>query len=189
MSDPRVAQCPVCRTSFRHSRLDRPTTTCSRKCGAQIRPKKDPVELFWAKVRKTDGCWLWTGSVNNDGYGAFRFKGPGRRATHVAWFLEHKEWPPAGFSVCHTCDEPRCVRVSHLFLGTHSDNMLDMYRKGRAASKVTQDMVRSIRSRRDAGELCRTIAADFGLSDDCVRLIGLRVRWKWVQDEPSLLAK
>lgn len=31
-----------------------------------------PAERFWAKVDKTDGCWLWTGTTNNKGYGQFR---------------------------------------------------------------------------------------------------------------------
>lgn len=31
---------------------------------------KTPLsERFWAKVAKTEGCWLWTGCTDKKGYG------------------------------------------------------------------------------------------------------------------------
>jgi hypothetical protein len=38
---------------------------------------------------------------------------------------------PKGMKVLHHCDNPRCVRFSHLFLGTQKDNIDDMFAKGR----------------------------------------------------------
>lgn len=34
-----------------------------------IYPRKSLAERFWAKVLKTDTCWIWQGYVNTSGYG------------------------------------------------------------------------------------------------------------------------
>lgn len=94
------------------------------------------AERFWSKVRKTNGCWLWTASKDNHGYGqimTFDEKGKRRpiKAHRVAFFLMHGRWPkPCGL---HKCDTPACVRVDpgHVFEGTPRDNTDDMMRKGR----------------------------------------------------------
>ena len=39
-------------------------------------PSQDAVARFWAKVEKTDGCWIWTGPIGNaDLYGRFYAEG------------------------------------------------------------------------------------------------------------------
>jgi len=53
---------------------------------------------------------------------------------------------PDGLLVLHTCDTPRCVNTSHLFLGTDADNHKDKSLKGRAHNALlTHDQVREIR--------------------------------------------
>ena len=87
---------------------------------------------FWAKVQKTDGCWLWTGGLKVAGYGGFYTDRRGRSvlAHRVAWELTNGPIPE-GLDCLHTCDTPSCVRPDHLFLGTHADNMQDAARKGK----------------------------------------------------------
>jgi hypothetical protein len=91
-------------------------------------------ERFWAKVVKTDGCWIWTSARNHKGYGRFaNAPRPNRKvvlAHRFSWEIEHGEIPP-GLLVLHHCDIPECVRPSHLFLGTNQDNVTDMINKGR----------------------------------------------------------
>jgi len=88
-------------------------------------------ERFWAKVDRTDDCWLWTACRTTHGYGQFRpERSRGAQAHRVAWELTNGPIP-AGMLVLHRCDNPPCVNPAHLFLGTQSDNMRDMYAKGR----------------------------------------------------------
>jgi len=85
--------------------------------------------------------------------------------------------------VCHRCDNPRCIRPSHLFLGSHDENMADMVIKNRAArmrgeingsAKLGTDEVVSIRSIVDSYS---RIARQFGISPSAVGLIKRRERW------------
>jgi len=95
-------------------------------------PKPKPLgERFWSHVAKSDGCWLWTAHVNRTGYGHFALsRSRGRSAHRVSHELNIGPIP-SGMLVCHRCDNPRCVRPDHLFLGTPSDNMHDKVAKGR----------------------------------------------------------
>lgn len=87
---------------------------------------------FWANTRQNKECWDWNGATFTDGYGAVSWRGVLRRAHRVAW--EIANGPIAkGLLVCHHCDNPKCVRPEHLFLGTIQDNTHDMIQKGRAA--------------------------------------------------------
>lgn len=96
------------------------------------------ADRFWEKVHKTESCWLWTASVK-DGFPYGQIGHPGtrtpRRAHRVSWEL-HNGPIPAGLFVLHKCDNPRCVRPDHLFLGTQSDNLKDAYSKGRMVSPM-----------------------------------------------------
>ena len=76
-----------------------------------------------------NGCWLWQGSKDADGYGrAFHAK----RLAHRVSYEEFIGPIPEGLSALHRCDVRCCVNPEHLFLGTQQDNMKDMYIKGRA---------------------------------------------------------
>ncbi len=88
------------------------------------------IERFEAKVSKSEGCWLWKGAVSSGRYGNFNLNGKFTTASRAAWIL-YKGEIPDGLFVCHTCDNPLCVKVDHLFLGTPLENILDCIRKGR----------------------------------------------------------
>ena len=97
----------------------------------------EPIDVrFWARVEKTDACWLWTGKKVRQGYGQlYNGKGGWRLgrsdvAHRISWVL-HNGPIPGGMDVLHHCDNPRCVRPDHLFLGTDIDNVRDMTAKGR----------------------------------------------------------
>lgn len=159
----------------------------------KVRPIRPLEDRFWEKVNKDDpnGCWIWTGATNDKGYGQIQRgdRGEGRISTHrLAWQLQHGPIPE-GLDVCHECDNPPCCNPAHLFLGTHSDNMVDMYSKGRAnkkprhgeqnhAAKLTADQVREIRLLCAKGMTQNAVAQQFGVSEAAIQKIVKRKNWK-----------
>lgn len=109
---------------------------CSTPCRIAAQRATSVMDRFWSKVNKTDGCWLWTAGTWSQGYGAFSLNGKNIRATRFIYELTYGPIPD-GLLVCHNCDNPRCVRPDHLFLGTIDDNNQDMKRKGRYAQGST----------------------------------------------------
>lgn len=87
-------------------------------------------ERFWEKVVKSNGCWRWSGSTGNYGYGQLRSGEDLERAHRISWEL-HFGPIPLGMQVLHHCDNPPCVRPDHLWLGTAKTNAEDRQSKGR----------------------------------------------------------
>jgi len=79
---------------------------------------------------KNDGCWLWIGTKNTQGYGDFRCNKK-RYGSHRFSYIVYKGEIPKGIFVLHSCDNPACVNPDHLWLGTAKDNSIDMYSKNR----------------------------------------------------------
>lgn len=94
------------------------------------------LKRFWAKIQKTDECWIWVGArKRKDGHGVF-YVGGGNTApvfenAHRTSWMIHNGPIPDGMYVCHRCDYPPCVNPAHLFLGTQGENMRDASDKRR----------------------------------------------------------
>lgn len=114
---------------------------------------KIPLEnRYWAKVIKTETCWLWVGAKKGRGYGHIWLNGHMMGAHRVVWIIAYGEIPE-GMCVLHTCDTENCVKPDHLFLGTPHDNSLDMVAKRRCRygeacynTKLTDKQVLEIRN-------------------------------------------
>jgi hypothetical protein len=120
-------------------------TTCGeQKCvnpaHLRLKPFMDHEARFWEFVKKADGdaCWEWQSTFFANGYAAFGMNGKERHASRVAWEFTYGPieghvpgHPDLEVCVCHRCDNPKCVRPEHLFLGHDRDNMTDMHAKGR----------------------------------------------------------
>lgn len=158
---------------------------------------------FWARVNKTDDCWLWTGTTTN-GYGKIHVtvpggvRGPDGRAPRTNRLVHRVSWEfahgpiPAGFEVMHNCpggDNPRCVNPAHLKLGKHADNMLDAAQKAqmprgesKPMAKLTDDNVKSIRQRYAAGGITQQALADeFHVAISQINWVVTGKAWRHVQ--------
>lgn len=95
----------------------------------------EDIKRFWLKTRWNpwNGCLEWTGGKISTGYGCIRLNGHSALAHRVAWVLANGQIPP-GLFVCHHCDNPPCINVEHLFVGTNADNIADMVQKCRSKS-------------------------------------------------------
>lgn len=91
---------------------------------------EDPVRIIERLLPRIqfsiDGCWEYQGSTDTNGYGLFG----GHHAHRIVYSLLVGIIPDK-MLVCHHCDNRLCVRPSHLFIGTQTDNMQDMISKGR----------------------------------------------------------
>jgi hypothetical protein len=98
------------------------------------------------------GCWIWTAYTLPNGYGKMSYGGHPPRFAHRLSFMAFKGEIPEGMSVCHKCDTPSCVNPDHLFLGTQSDNAIDMVRKMRSYVAFEKQKTHCKRGHALAGE-------------------------------------
>ena len=146
--------------------------------------KRIPPEIrFWKFVKKTKGCWLWTGTKRKFGYGDFE-----RMTASRFSYIMHKEKVPLGLCVCHSCDNPPCVNPKHLWLGTRKDNFYDMMSKKRdihvvgesnGKSKLSAKQVVKIRSLYKTGKYSqRKLGYLFSVSHRCIGELINKKTWR-----------
>lgn len=170
-------------------------------CYALSMPKgtDDLPTRFWKKVAiaaNAGECWAWIGSKLPRGYGMLRTSPTFAMRAHRYSYELHNGPIPDGALVLHKCDNPNCVNPEHLFLGSQSDNMADMWKKGRhrrvnpqwlagakakgeahGGAKLTNEDVGVIRAKLASGENATAIARQFGVRSGCVRDIKHRKTW------------
>jgi hypothetical protein len=97
--------------------------------------KKNLLDRFCDKIvfSPHPNCWVWSGAkLNTNGYGVIRINKKNELAHRVSYII-HIGPIKDGLWVLHKCDNRSCVNPGHLFLGTRTDNVNDMYKKGRGA--------------------------------------------------------
>jgi hypothetical protein len=128
-----AAQCGHCAEWFAVTRPHR--RFCSERCrkAAHNRLHYKPVppptlaERFWRHVTKSDGCWIWNGTVNKFGYGQFGIHVDGKwkpRGAHRIAYELSKGPIPEGLQLDHLCRNRRCVNPSHLEPVSNRENSI-----------------------------------------------------------------
>lgn len=144
---------------------------------------------FWSQVKKSDGCWEWTGTKGYEpyAYGKITWKQCPLLCHRVSYVL--KKGPiPKGMLVCHKCDNPKCVNPDHLFPGSSLDNLLDCIKKGRknnvvgedhCRAKLTVDQVKEIRAEYPVRTIKQVdFANKYGVSRAAIHHIVKGSSWK-----------
>lgn len=172
----------------------------SRSCGClqrDIRPSNAERFAACLSAPTPNGCIEWRGTLSPKGYGLFsRIDAKPRiaRAHRLAWEMANGTIPE-GLRVLHKCDNPPCVNVEHLFLGTDADNTHDAMRKGRlkpfpvradnrgsrnGQAKLNEENVAVIRRALERGITRREISEFYRISRAVVDGIAWRTLWKHV---------
>src|SRR3990167_2494483 len=88
------------------------------------------IARLYKRTSVEGACRVWLGCRKPTGYGLARHRGKLWRVHRLVWTLIKGEIK-GGKHVLHKYDVPACVQITHLFLGTHQENMTDRNRKGR----------------------------------------------------------
>jgi hypothetical protein len=182
-----IAPAPLTRPGARHRGV------------ISMRTKRTPqnaADWFWSNVDRSGGpgaCWEWSAGRHGDGYGLITYEGRTQGAHRVAVLVSGREIPHR-MLVMHTCDNPPCCNPAHLLVGTYSDNVQDMLRKGRSRyspvcgkanrggiRKLTEDEVRRIKSASREGATRAELARRFGVDESNIRLIAQGKTWAHVE--------
>lgn len=91
---------------------------------------RKPRPITWT-VNTETGCHEVTSHKGNiNGYPRIMIKGKNIRISRLAW--EASNGPiPDGMFVLHKCDNPHCINLEHLYLGTLKENSQDAINRGR----------------------------------------------------------
>ena len=125
---------------------------------------------------RSDGCLIaHHGDTGKGGYRLACIDGGKRVQLHraiVEQCIGHALKPDK--LVLHTCHEPRCIRLAHLWIGLHP------YGERQPLHKLTEDEVENVHYMRRAGFLYREIGRYYGVSDTLARYIIAGKKWRHV---------
>lgn len=92
-----------------------------------------------SSIEESTGCRIWYGTKTVGGYGTLTLNGSKVLVHRLTWIL-YKGDIPSNNDVCHECDNPSCININHLFVGTRKDNMQDAVNKGRIKANGKSSM-------------------------------------------------
>ena len=137
-------------------------------------PRLKETLKFYSDLDTTTSCINWKGWFDG-AYGRIKVDQRKWRVHRLVWTLTNGDIPE-GLMILHKCDNPKCINIDHLFIGTAQDNMTDKVLKGRAKgnpAKLSLEDKKAIQ--RDFRSL-REIAVDYNTSISVVH----RAKKEWL---------
>ncbi len=136
--------------------------------------------LIKTRTNMQTGCIEWIGAKKPNGYGNFFMGGKTYIAHRAIWVLRNGAIPN-GMNVLHKCDNPSCVNIDHLFIGSPLDNHDDMYKKKRdnKAKKLVLDDIEDITKLRAEGKTLKEIGNKYGVSESNIHYVLSGKTWLW----------
>lgn len=123
--------CKFCQKKYRTRTEKEKKNYCSTKCYHQARRENITYKI------DGNGCHICTSHAGDkDGYPKISRMVDGKSKTyHLSRFLWAQKYGeiPAGMVILHNCDNPACINLDHLSVGTNFDNSSDMIAKLRQA--------------------------------------------------------
>lgn len=158
---------------------------CSLKCSTPLclkinrgsihRSFEDNIVRYLQRCIRTDsGCLEWPGGKDIGKYGRVSIDNK-QTPLHRAVWIFHNGPIPENYEICHTCDNPSCSEINHLFCGTRKDNVQDMINKGRGRTYgktyLTNKQRESVIELAKQGHKYKDISPLFGISKVRARTI------------------
>ena len=122
-------------------------------------PEEKLCDLL-AYTTNTNGCCIWKGAVNSDGYAAM-FNNV--KVHRLVYLLAKGYYGGLGTLIRHSCDNPLCINPEHLLLGTHQENMNDKFVRNRQPRVVTKEIVFKVRELLKENMKQKDIALQLGI--------------------------
>lgn len=175
--------CPSCDSSY-------DTRRALTSHHHQMHPEEVEERFWiWIEVGDDDECWEYQGATLPDGHGLMTMQ---KEIDYVhRWSYRMHFEDPGEMQVNHHCDTAHCVNPEHLYLGTQSDNIKDMWRRRRRHpdemrgenaphSKLTWEDVQDIRERLDSGaETYEQIADDYPVTPSSIASVATGEIWNY----------
>lgn len=149
--------------------------------------------LKWLKDHSSyqgDECLAWPFGTDGHGVGIITVSGAKTKASRAMCYIVNGDPPDPSYQAAHSCGNGHlgCVTPKHLRWATTSENQMDRVIHGTSnrgsrnpQSILTEEQVKSIKTRLLSGELGKDLATAYGVSKMTISSIKNGKRWKWMK--------